>query len=310
MIKRKPGQLAARWDPTYTSSIVTQWAREAARRLARLAAEVKQTVAVQDDYDLRRDGLKTHAKKYAFQTSAEKLVAFKEWLESRAQYHLLDMVTGPTMQVHEGKWWADKYVMSAYKKGMVRAAQEMKKRGFKQYQNLMPVELQPTPERWASMAITSPVHADRVALIFSRTYEDLKGITSSMAKSMTDILADGMVGGEDPYAVAKNLTAAIDTSKARANMIARTETIRAHHVASINTYREAGLEGVEVQAELATVARGTDNHKDLHVCPLCQALEKQTQKNPVSLDEAEGLIPVHPNCRCVAIPRVLEEEEE
>jgi hypothetical protein len=303
-VKRKPGQFAAKWDPTHTSSIVNAWTREVKERLGRVKKEIAEAVAKEDDYGLAP--LKIHARRqYAFQRSAEKLTTFRTWVEYRLKYHLMDMQEGPTMMTHEGQWWANKYVQSAYKKGMTRAAAEMKKRGFKQYQQLMPVDLKQTPDQWAATAFTAPVHMDRVALIYSRTYEDLKGVAEHAAKAITDKLADGMIGGEDPYTVAKEMAAAADVSLARARMIARTETIRAHHVASINTYREAGLEGVEIMAELATVGRGSQNHDALHVCEECQALERRTKEEPITLEEAEGLIPVHPNCRCVAIPRVM-----
>ena len=76
----------------------------------------------------------------------------------------------------------------------------------------------------------------------------------------------------------------------------RTEVIAAHHSATIAEYRAAGVEGVEVKAEFSTAG-------DDLVCELCESLEGQI----FELSEIEGLIPRHPNCRCVAIPVVKRE---
>jgi SPP1 gp7 family putative phage head morphogenesis protein len=80
---------------------------------------------------------------------------------------------------------------------------------------------------------------------------------------------------------------------ARARTLARTEVIGSHAAATLNSFREAGLVGVKVLAEFATAG-------DAQVCEQCAALEGQIY----SMEKAEGLIPVHPNCRCTFIPAV------
>ena len=81
------------------------------------------------------------------------------------------------------------------------------------------------------------------------------------------------------------------SSKTRAQLIARTEVIRAHHLGNVQEMRNFEIPGVVIKAELATAG-------DHRVCPECLALEGKVY----SLDEIEGLIPVHPLCRCVALP--------
>jgi SPP1 gp7 family putative phage head morphogenesis protein len=80
-------------------------------------------------------------------------------------------------------------------------------------------------------------------------------------------------------------------AKRRAEMLARTEIIRAHHQAKVAEMKSWEVEGVYVVAELATA-------KDGRVCPDCAGLEGKQY----SLEEAERLIPVHPNCRCTIVP--------
>jgi SPP1 gp7 family putative phage head morphogenesis protein len=56
-------------------------------------------------------------------------------------------------------------------------------------------------------------------------------------------------------------------------------------------YRSGGITEVVAMAEWETAG-------DARVCPDCDRLEGR--KFP--LDEMEGMIPLHPNCRCVALP--------
>jgi SPP1 gp7 family putative phage head morphogenesis protein len=82
-------------------------------------------------------------------------------------------------------------------------------------------------------------------------------------------------------------------ARRRAEMIARTEIIRAHHYANINEYMTWGAYGVSVTAEFRTAG-------DSRVCFRCSELEGQE----FSLEDALGLIPVHPMCRCICLPIV------
>jgi len=81
----------------------------------------------------------------------------------------------------------------------------------------------------------------------------------------------------------------------RASMLARTEVIRAHHLATIQEYRNWGLEGIRVQAEWSTAG-------DDRVCSRCMALEGRI----FTLDEIEPMIPLHPGCRCISLPYIAE----
>jgi SPP1 gp7 family putative phage head morphogenesis protein len=73
--------------------------------------------------------------------------------------------------------------------------------------------------------------------------------------------------------------------------LARTELIRAHHLATIQEYRNWELLDIRVKAEWATA-------RDDRVCPKCAALDGKV----FTLDEIEPMIPLHPNCRCIALP--------
>ena len=74
-------------------------------------------------------------------------------------------------------------------------------------------------------------------------------------------------------------------------MIARTEVIAAHAEGQLDAYSVLGVKQVKVQAEWLTAG-------DDLVCPLCADLDGEV----MSIDEARGLIPRHPLCRCAWKP--------
>lgn len=155
-------------------------------------------------------------------------------------------------------------------------------------------------------------HVDRLGLIYTRVFEDLKGITNAMDAQISRVLAQGLADGDGPRLLARKLVATIngtnmgdlgitDTlgrfipAKRRAEMLARTEVIRAHHLASIQEYRNFGVLDIKVMGEWRTAG-------DDRVCEKCASLEKRI----FTLDEIEPMIPLHPNCRCIALPYVEE----
>jgi SPP1 gp7 family putative phage head morphogenesis protein len=77
----------------------------------------------------------------------------------------------------------------------------------------------------------------------------------------------------------------------RGELLARTEIIRAHAEATLNRYQEFGVEGVTGDVELQT-------SEDDKVCELCKGLVGKV----FTIEEARGVLPLHPNDRCAWKP--------
>lgn len=232
------------------------------------------------------EGLKANLQKhqYKFATTAKKVDEFMNWVDERMD---MKIIKTSGRRIAGNKAWMNTHIESAYKKGMSRAYMEIHKVG------------KDLPgHKYLNMAFNSPIHADAAGMIFTRVYSDLKGVTDAMSAKMSRTLAQGLIDGEGPNTIAREMARDIeDIGIVRAKMIARTEVIRAHHVANINVYREAGIDGVTVTAEWLTAG-------DDRVCEICQgnAETEDGKKIIYTLDEIEGMIPAHPNCRCTAIP--------
>jgi len=233
---------------------------------------------------------------FDFPTSEGKISAFMEWLQGQEDDGILEIVSREGRRVVGRGAWTDKYIQLAYDSGIQQAKDNLEKVGYDVSKGVL------------ETGFYSPRHADRLGLLYTRCFNDLKGITDAMDGQVSRVLAEGIAKGQNPRKLAKMLNRTISgpsgdlgitdilgryiPAERRAKMLARTEIIRAHHQAQVNEYREAGIADVKVIAEWMTA--GYD------VCPICADMEGRTY----NLDQIEGMIPAHPNCRCTIVPHI------
>jgi SPP1 gp7 family putative phage head morphogenesis protein len=243
---------------------------EMSRRFRRLQREIR-------EYLVQRNSLQINAD-FDFPTDARKVAQFTAWLKRQSR---LIVLGGPPVS-GTNKSWQSMYIDSAYQRGLAASAKKMMQQGAQ------------IKDTYLDSAFFRPRHIDAVGLIYTRTYSDLEGITATMDARISKSLATSLGEGLGAVATARELNDVVSSiGLVRARALARTETIAAYAKASINSYRDAGLEGVQAEVEFATA-------RDNAVCPECEDLEGKVY----SLDEADGVIPVHPNCRCSWIPVV------
>lgn len=298
-------------DPTRTTTLRNAFVADMNRRFNRVAKAVNEAVIVQDVFGLTpQKSIRTFQtpgkRAFSFLTKDEKIAAFLDWLRKVENAVLLEMQ--PTVQY--GKWeevpWTNVYLFQAYQQGTKRARQELRKYG-----------LSLAIESADGQVFLNPTSLEKLRVLFTRAFTDLEGVTHAMDEQISRILAQGLVDGQSPRVLAKMINSAIIgggeelgmqityinrvgrqvsyfmPGRRRAEIIARTEIIRAHHVATIQEYRNWAIEGVYVLAEWATAG-------DARVCPDCAGMQGKV----FSLDEVENLIPLHPQCRCIALPYV------
>lgn len=290
-----------RYDPTRTTTLRNTMVRDSNRRFDILTSEVRKAVGVEDIFAIIQPKVyQTPGNRaYEFKTSSEKVQEFLYWLQERVQDGLLSVGPGP-----DGFYglWTNLYIYDTYKRAVIRARTEMIRAGYG------------VPSIASSGGIEfvmgAPYHVERLGLLYTRVFNELKGITDAMAQQISRVLTQGLADGTNPILLARKLVAVIngtglgdlgitDTlgrfipAKRRAEIMARTEIIRAYHQAGMMEYKQWVVDGLQVVAEFVTAG-------DEGVCPICAALEG----NIYSLEEAENLIPVHPQCRCVVVPVV------
>ena len=285
-----------RMDPSRTTTLRRLYVQDITRRFELLKRKVTQLVEVEDVFGLRRDSeghqvfnrlgsvgefvLSTN-KRWAFSTTSEQLDEFDKWLHEEFKSIVPD---GSQNQ------YFNRYIEEGYLKGQKRAYDDVMRKGLAE--GSMKGFYEGGRAEFIRHSFSNPVRIERLKTLASRTLTDLKNVESATATQIKRELTAGLVRGESPRTVARMVNKNIDTiGKNRALVIARTETIRAHADGQLDAMQELGVDEVGVMAEWSTAG-------DDLVCGLCQALEAVV----MTIKEAEGIIPRHPNCRCVWIP--------
>ena len=283
-------------DPTNTTTLRNAFARDLRKRFNTLSYKLEEYIK-----KLAVTPFPIMNASQSFPLDPEKKVQFERWLQRQTDMGILSAVSSTSVGNRSA---SAQYIDSAFKRGIgdsftkTRAMVMKRKDGdattvkdsIQQYKNR---------DGFINAAFLAPVSRKRVELLYSRAYTGLRGITDEMSKQMSDVFATGMSEGRNPLEIARNLRNRVDkVGKVRAETLARTEVIRAHAEGALDGYEQLGLHGVSAQAEWTTA-------RDAKVCPLCRPQEGKIY----SLQEARGLIPRHPNCRCAWAPYVPLPEE-
>ena len=292
------------YDPTRTLTLRTAFVRDVDRRFRDLIKVIREAVVEQDCFGLT---VQTFAEvtapgyqQFAYPRTSQKVEAFMEWLRTQQEKGLLEIRFAPQYGSSIEEAWTNMYIWDSYKRGVIRARSEMKKAGYDV----------PTIEATGGIDVVmqGPFHIDRVGVLFTRAFEEMKGITAAMDTQISRVLAQGLIDGDGAMMIARKLVATINgagmgelgitdsigrfiPAQRRAQTMARTEIIRAHHMGNVQSYKNWGVMGVTVTAEWSTAG-------DERVCDECASLEG----NVYTLQEIEHMIPRHPNCRCIAMP--------
>lgn len=280
-----------RKDPTRTVMVRRQMQAEVKRRFAKLKKAIWDFIVTKDalGLDQQTTQLKINVGKreYQFHTDANKLKAFNAWLEQQIEADVFSLA-GDGADIT--KPWTFKYIESAYKRGMLNAwtsakqGQLFDQEGFKDQ----------SQEQFLRSSFGAPETISKVELLATRSFEGMKGLTSTMKSQMNRTLAQAIADGQGAVATGRQLVKDVDgLSKGRGLMIARTELIHAHSEGQLDAFEALGIEDVGLEAEWSTAG-------DDRVCPQCSAMEGRKFK----IKNARGMIPLHPNCRCAWIPAV------
>ena len=274
-------------DPSRTSLIRRAWVRDSDRRFTRLAAAVAAYMGA------NTLGLVENADPlYDFPTAEAKLRGFNKWFREQVDQGILQAPPG----ADPARPWLSKYVYSAYRRGVLRAYLDTHKKDYTK----SPDFYAGGQDEFLSQAFGRPETVDKLRLLYTRTYEELRGVTAAMSQQMSRVLAGGIGNGLGPMKIAKQMHDTISgISTGRARLIARTETIHAHAEGQLDAFEQMGLGSLGIEGEWSTA-------DDTTVCDACNDMAFDDDGEPIvyTIEEARGLIPLHPNCRCCWTPSV------
>jgi len=276
---------ALRADPTRTGSLRRALCSHLSRQFALLKGDVAALLVKEGAFGA------TLNTRWATLSRPDQLARFTDWLRGRFGARLRNAT--------EEQLWAE-YVRKGFQQGAGRAFDDVQRgrgrmpRDRRQFDEL-------TGERAQTLrsAFGRPVSVERVQLIASRAYSELQNVTEDTANKMARSLADSMVTGKGPREAARDLARLTDLGADRALLVARTEIVRAHAEGQLTALEEMGVEEVGVAVEWVVT-------QDARTCRACSDLEGVVLK----LEEARGMLPRHPGCRCAWVPANVGESKD
>ncbi len=260
-----------RLDPTQLTMVRNQFAIDLRKQYNRIAKDAVELVVTEDALGLKT--LVTNAR-WQFLSSDQKLEAFKGWLGKE-----LNQTTG---SFNSELLWKQ-FIERGHQRGVTRAYQELKAAGtsFDRMSRFIGGR-----DQFLSSLYSQPVTVQKVKVLAARALTDLEGVTAKMATKMSLVLLNGLVELKTPRQIADDLVREVGIGEKQAIGIANTELTRAHAEGQLDAMEELGSDEVEAAVEWETFDGGG--------CPLCEALNGVVLK----VDEARGLLPRHPHCRC------------
>lgn len=274
----------SRSDPSKTGAIRRAYETEFVRRVKAVKRAVSVSIGDRDALGLGPRRLRTFDDpkpaglgQFVGLPIPQKVDSFSAWLRSIIDEAVIrgrDLI-GPQV---EGAWTRT-FVRRAYIHGVLSTMSDLRRAG------------RTIADQAASQILNSPFHRSRLEALYARNLDELKGMTDAMAATIKREIADALLAGRNPIETARRIRAKMDISIRRARLIARTETIRVNADAALSTFEQFGERGVSLDAEIVTAG-------DDRVCPECEALSGHV----FTIQQARGIIPVHPSCRCDWLP--------
>lgn len=263
-------------DPTGTGALRREYENEFRKRFAKVAKRVLAEVGTKNELGL------TTNRKYDFGSDQAKVAAFTAWFEQALNKALFGRDLGKDFDSASQRFWGNSFANIAYRRGLLKAVADLRKAGGKVAPSYM------------KGAIARNQHVEALKKLYARQFDSLRNITREVSKQIGETLAKGLAQGMGPMALAKMLTDRVEKiGLTRARLLARTEVISAFGEATLGGYADAGIVGVELEAELLTA-------EDDRVCDICEAAAQKEY----TIETARGVIPLHPNCRCAWAPKI------
>lgn len=211
---------------------------------------------------------------------ANKIEIFGDWLNSQIEEKVLS-VGG----VLNRKLWTHVYIENAYYKGMLRSYIEVnKKRTVFDSVNW----LGGAKNQFLKDAMGTSKVLMQTELLRSRVTNLMKGLADDMRSKMIFALASGISKRQNDIKIQRNLRNVISKIiKNRGKILAATEIVHAQSEGQLDGFELLGVKEVQTIVESSL---DTAHSKK----PLCNCFDKSVYM----VDDARGVIPFHPYCKC------------
>ena len=289
-------------DPTSTLTLRSRMIKDVNARLAKLRGAIRKKL-IEEKFlggTTKKEEMPPNVfpfilAKYVYERSDLKVDQFMDWLKTEESKGILEVTKHPILPRGQ-QAWSDVYVRSSYQAGLANARAKLRAEG---------VDIPSFDHYPGGIAgvMNQPFHADRVGLVYTRVFNEMKGVTEAMNQQLSRALAKGMAEGKGPYQIATDM---IGTKKRpgivnnigrnRARLVARTEIVQAHNEGALNEFESAESiigEEILVQWWSALDERVRPKH-DAHTGWHGQVMTREEGRSRIGA----------PNCRCALLPWV------
>jgi len=289
-------------DPTHTITLRRQFTADVNKRHRALKGVINASIIDNDCFGLKEPRVRRLTlavlaelvpippKTFQFERDSGKVEGFMAWLNEMESRGTLEVTELPGLPPGPEPW-SNIHIRSSYQSGLAKARSDLIKAGVDVPNFLRGAE-------GVSLSFNQPFHADKVGLIYTRVFEQLKGVDAVMDAQISRLLALGLAEGDGVSAIAKSINDRVDKiGITRSRLIARTEVVQTSNIAATNEYEAAeDIVGEEIfvlwQTAQDEVVRDTHADRNQRI---------YTRKR------ARQLIG-EPNCRCALLPYIPSSE--
>ena len=272
-------------DPTRTILLRRAAVREVNKRyngIARVLLPTVKNAMRKDEGVLLGNARAGERSRFVYKTDGERIVAFRQWMQEQIDDDLLT-------NKRDGEHWLLAFIASGYTRGATAFRRKLGVKFLRKY-GFATDGYNP---------LTNPKVLRSAEILYARAYEQLRGVTDTMAQQISRELSDGLLRGDNPTVVAKAMRDRVNKiGKVRSRLIARTEIIRAYSLGGIAEGDNLGeMTGNEIRYRwiAALDSRVRDKHRHWHG----KIFTRQEVLNRIG----------EPNCRCTQAPYLPDYEE-
>lgn len=255
-------------DPTKLNLLRRQWERDAKRR----NDELKKVIAV-----------------LLLSMWGEKF-NLDQFLYSLNNYFAKAFLAGGGID----RYWFNTYIQQAYRSGALNAYAQVHPSKGKKFQ----ASEAGAASTFLMMILQKQHQQDQLDRFIVQTQKSLESIGAQLQSTAAQIITHALTTDATPAATAKILRNWIATTiPKRLVLTIEYQITAAHAEGQLDGFESLGITEVGADVEFVTVAGPGATEAEmikLRVCPKCRALAGQTY----TLQEARGVIPQHPKCRC------------
>lgn len=295
------------YDPTNTLTLRRSFSNQMGNRWRKIKGAVRKAVVQQkslgttdqirnirtnqDDLTLKNipEPILPGEQAFTDQPSNRKLQDFMDWLKRQEDHIVLEHRNFRQIS-NTALPWVAFYIYLAYIKGIKTALSEMRRAGYS------------VPERYEYNEITGEYeeddnvdriinrsgHQEAFSLLYTKAFTELQGVVSAVNQQVSRAVTEGLLEKKKISDIVSETNDRIDkVGLYRSRTLARTEIVRSFNDAMLQEMQDWGVQEVTIEAEYVTA-------RDERVCPICRPFEGRV----FSIEEAMGLLPQHPQCRC------------